>query len=73
MPDEPTYPTDAMVEIATRRANQCLAAIGREATKGKKGWMPPVFSPDQILREMILGALMDAEAQRRDAEAKPHG
>lgn len=71
MSDDTEYPTDKMHEIAARHAKQGLAAIGRETIRGATGWK--FQDPEGVLREMILGALMDAEAQRRDAEAKPHG
>lgn len=61
-----------MHEIARRHAQQCLAAIGREYIKGAAGWQFG-HDPQNYIREAITAALMDAEAQRRDAEAKPHG
>lgn len=64
MPVEPDFPTDAMIEIATRRASQCLADIGREIIKGQAGWKYPA-DPTSYIREAIIAALMDAEAQRR--------
>lgn len=69
MPVEPDFPTDAMIEIATRHSTQCLAAIGREMIKGHAGWKYPA-DPTSYIREAIIAALMEAVAQRRDAEAK---
>lgn len=63
-PDDVEYPTEAMVEIATRHTTNSLADIANEGIKGLAGWKLGL-QPRDILYQTILSALMDAEAQRR--------
>lgn len=68
MSDEPEFPTPAMVEIASRHTKNLLAEFANEGIKGVNCWQHR--QPRQVIHETIIAALMDAEAQRRDAEAK---
>jgi hypothetical protein len=53
--------TDAQREIVNRRAQEAMAAIGREGVMGTAGWKYGM-NPQDFIRDAIMNAILDAQA-----------